>query len=170
MKTNYYSTELTRNLKRLTILTIFVLFLNSCVESDKTQKNNIHGEMISLMDTLQDAAIKIDADRIVNMCSDNPEFLFFSDGSVMNYEQFVKDVRDSYHNFADHQLTWDSLYVKVLSPDVVSALAYFHQKITTKDGTIIQLEGEVTWIANRTEGGLKLIYGHAGHRPDTTYN
>ena len=122
------------------------------------------------MNTLRDAAIDLDAEEIINMCLDSPEFLYFSDGEVMNYEQFVKAEREGFASFVSHQLTWDTLYVKVLSPDVVSALAPFHQKLTLQDGTVFQLEGEVTWIATRTEEGLKLIYGHAGHRPDTTSN
>lgn len=53
---------------------------------------------------------------------------------------------------------------------MISALAPFHQKLIHKDGTVFQFEGEVTWIAVITEEGLKLIYGHAAHRPDTTSN
>lgn len=147
MKTNHYSTE-----------------------SNSTQKEPLREEMISLMNNLHDAAVELDAEKIINMCLDSPEFLYFSDGSVMNYEQFVKVERESFPNFVSHQLTWDTLYVKVLSPDVVSALALFHQKLTLQDETVQQFEGEVTWIATRTEEGLKLIYGHAGHSADMTSN
>lgn len=139
-------------------------------KSDRAKQDTMHEQMISLMNTLRDAAVELDAEKVINLCLDTPEFLFFSDGLVMNYEQFVKDEREGFSNFASHQLTWDNLYVKVLSPDVVSALASFHQKLTRHDGTVLQLEGEVTWIATCTEEGLKLIYGHAGHRPDTTSN
>ncbi len=71
---------------------------------------------------------------------------------------------------ASHRLIWDTLYVKVISPSVVSALAPFHQEITQNDGAVIRLEGEVTWSATQTENGLKLIYAHAAHRNDTTSN
>ena len=139
-------------------------------ESNSTQKELLREEMISLMNNLHDAAVELDAEKIINMCLDSPEFLYFSDGSVMNYEQFVTAEREGFANFVSHQLTWDTLYVKVLSSDVVSALAPFHQKLTLQDETVLQFEGEVTWIATRTEEGLKLIYGHAGHSTDMTSN
>ena len=168
MKTISKPRVLVRVLCILTLLAIFTTTFYSCSESES--KQDTHEEMTSLMNTLRDAAIDLDAEEIINMCLDSPEFLYFSDGEVMNYEQFVKAEREGFASFVSHQLTWDTLYVKVLSPDVVSALAPFHQKLTLQDGTVFQLEGEVTWIATRTEEGLKLIYGHAGHRPDTTSN
>lgn len=130
----------------------------------------MHEDMIVLMNTLRDVAIELDAEKVINMCLDSPEFLFFSDGELMNYEQFVLAERTDFPNYVSHELSWDTLVVKILSPDVVSALAPFHQKLTHKDGTVFQYEGEVTWIAIHTEEGLKLIYGHAAHRPDTTSN
>ena len=147
MKTNHYSTE-----------------------SNSTQKEPLREEMISLMNNLHDAAVELDAEKIINMCLDSPEFLYVSDGSVMNYEQFVKVEREGFANVVSHQLTWDTLYVKVLSPDVVSALAPFHQKLILQDESVLQFEGEVTWIATRTEEGLKLIYGHARHSADMNSN
>jgi len=33
--------------------------------------------------------------------------------------------------------------------------------------TLHKGSGEVSWIAKRTDHGLKLIYGHAGYRPNT---
>ena len=138
-------------------------------KSDRAKQDTMHEQMISLMNTLRDAAVELDAEKVINLCLDTSEFLCFS-GLVMNYEQFVKAEREGFANFVSHQLTWDTLIVKVLSPDVVAALAPFHQKLTLKDGTILQQKGEVTWIATMTDNGLKLIYGHAGHRPDTTSN
>jgi len=166
MKTNYYSTALSRTFRGLTIITFSLLVFYSCVESDKKPNDNIQVEMISLMNTLRDAAMEIDAEKIINLCLDTPEFLFASDGSVMTYDQFVEAEIEGFKEFESHEVTWDTMYVKTLSPDVVSALAPFHQKITLKDGTIFQQKGEVTCIATRTDEGLKLIYGHAGHRPD----
>lgn len=154
----------------LTLLGICSTAFYSCSGSDRSKQEAMRGDMISLMNTLRDAAIELDAEKVINLSLDTPEFLFFSDGEVVNYEQFVKAEREDFSNFASHQLTWDTLYVKVLSPNVVSALAPFHQKLTQHDGTVLQLEGEVTWIATRTAEGLKLIYGHAGHRPGTTSN
>ena len=153
----------------LTLLVIFTTTFYSCSESDRSEKEYMRMQMISLMNTLRDAAIELDAEKVINLCLDTSEFLCFS-GSVMNYEQFVKAERVGFANFVSHQLTWDTLIVKVLSPDVVAALAPFHQKLTLKDGTILQQKGEVTWIATRTDNGLKLIYGHAGHRLDSTTN
>ena len=170
MKTISKSQVLIRVFSILTLLAICTTTFYSCSESEKSKLESIHEEMISLMNTLRDAAIELDAEKIINLCIETPEFLFFSDGEVMNYEQFVKAEREGFPSYVSHQLTWDTLIVKVLSPDVVSALAPFHQKLTLQDGTVFQLEGEVTWIATRNEEGLKLIYGHAGHRPDTTSN
>ena len=170
MKTNNYSTELKQRIKALVMFCFFIVAFNSCSESSNTQNESLQEEMISLMNNLHDAAVEIDAEKIINMCLDSPEFLFFSDGYAIDFEQFVENEREGFKEFANHELTWDTLYVKVLSSDVVSALAPFHQKITLKDGTILQQIGEVTWIATRTDSGLKLIYGHAGHRPDSTKN
>jgi hypothetical protein len=120
------------------------------------------------MNTLRDAAIDLDAEKIINLCLDTQVFLFVGDGYVMNYEKFAEVERTEFPLYIKHQLTWDTLYIKVLSSDVVAALAPFHQILTQQDGTVNQLEGEVTWIATRTVESLKLIYGHAVHRPDTT--
>lgn len=154
----------------LTLLVICVTTFYSCSYLDKPKQETMHEEMITLMNNLRDAAIDLDAEKIIDMCLDSPEFLFFSDGELLNYEQFVSVERTEFPNFISMELSWDTLYVKVLSPDVVSALAPFHQKIAHKDGTVFQYEGEVTWIAVHTEEGLKLIYGHAAHRPDTASN
>ncbi len=159
---------LIQKLKRLSIITLSLSIISSCTAPDEKRNENIQSEMVSLMNSLRDAAIEINADKVMNLCLETPEFFFFADGSVMNYDQFEKDVRDSYQNMVNHKLIWDTLYVKILSPGVASALAPFHQEITQNDGVVIRLEGEVTWSATQTESGLKLIYAHAAHRNDTT--
>jgi len=167
MKLNYYSKTIVRLFKGLTFLIIPILAFSSCVESDEKPKDNIQAEMKALMSTLQEAVIEVDAEMIISLCLESTEFLFTSDGLVMTYDQFVEAEIEGFKEIESHAVTWDTLYIKVLGSDVVSALAPFHQKYTLKDGTVFYLKGEVTWVATQTNDGLKLIYGHARHEPDT---
>ena len=140
----------------------------SCAEKPKSQEGNLHDEMISLMNSLLDAASELDAEKVIDLCLESSEFLYVGDGVVMDYNKFVDAERTAFPNYVTHEIKWDTLFIKVLSMDVVAALAPFHQKLIHKDGTIYQFAGEVSWIATKTDQGLKLIYGHARHQADST--
>jgi hypothetical protein len=65
-------------------------------------------------------------------------------------------------------VNFDPLHIRVLGDDTVLALALLHQEITGVDHVITRLKGEVTWIANRVDGGpWQLTYLHARQMLDT---
>ena len=104
MKTISKSPVLFRGLYFLTLLAICLSTFYSCSESDKSMQESMRGEMVSLMNTLRDSAIELDPEKTINLCFDSPEFLYCSDGLVMNYQQFVKAGRENYPKMANHQL------------------------------------------------------------------
>lgn len=100
-------------------------------------------------------------------CDSSTEFFFIGDGEFYNYEQFVTVEYSGISSIQRHQLSWDTLHLKILSADVVAAFAPFHRVITDTNGNESRLKGGVSWIAVNKDGILKLRYGQAWHEPDT---
>ena len=164
MKTNWNISVIKNNMVFVLLLSTFFY---SCNETSDQRNDTIKEEMISLMNSLKDAAIERDAEKIISFCENSLEFSMISDGKVYSYNEFYKGWKAIYPAFVSHQLSWDTIIVRKLNSDVVAAFAPFHKKIVKKDSTELEFEGEVTWIARKTSDGLKLIYGHSNHRPNT---
>jgi ketosteroid isomerase-like protein len=84
----------------------------------------------------------------------------------MNYDATAKDIRAFFGATRMNRLTLDTLYIRVLSPDVVAAFTPFHQVITDTTGATAQFKGDALWIARRTDGQWKICYSQSNHLRD----
>jgi len=123
---------------------------------------------IALMEAVKNAVEGLDAEKFIDLCLNSPEFVVFSDGKGLSYDEFVKSERKALALFKKFQIRWDTLAVKVLAADAVAAYGSFHQVHTYKEGGVAAFTGDVTWIAVRRNGEWKLLYAHAWHFPDST--
>jgi hypothetical protein len=123
--------------------------------------------MVVIMDRLKQAVESLDVAGVLALCRSSEEFLGVIDGVIVNYDQFVAN-EQVLNRLVQVNVTFDPLHIRVLGEDTVAALALFHQMIMDENHVVIHLKGEVTWIANRVNGGpWKLTYVHARHMPDT---
>lgn len=143
-----------------------LIFAIGCKSGNTSSEESLRQGMTTLMENLKDAAIELDVDMILSMCDDSPEFLYIGDGQVYNYDNFVIMVHTGYASMQRHQLSWDTLHIKILGSDVVAAYAPFHQVITDTVGIESRLIGGVSWIAIQKDGILKLRYGQSWHEMD----
>lgn len=143
-----------------------LIFTLGCDSGNTVSEESLRQRMTTLMENLKDAAIDRDVDLILSFCDDSPEFLFIGDGQEYNYSNFVKVEHSGFSSIQRHQLSWDTLHIKILSSDVVAAYAPFHQIITDTTGIESRLKGGVSWIAVQKDGVLKLRYGQAWHAKD----
>jgi ketosteroid isomerase-like protein len=133
-----------------------------------TEQENAKVEMTKIMEQLRQAAERLDCDGILALCHSSGEFMIVMDGVISNYDQFAAKEREALKGLLQQKLTFDPLHIRVLGDDAVLALSLFHQEITGVDHVVTRLKGEVTWIANRVDGGpWQLTYGHARHMLDT---
>ena len=121
---------------------------------------------VTIMESIKKAADERDAEKLIALCLNSPEFAFFADGKGYSYDDFVKNEREDFSSWKSIQVRWDTVTAKVLAPDVVASYASFHQVLTAKNGAEAALKGDVTWIAVRRGGEWRLLYGHAWHFPD----
>jgi len=143
-----------------------LIFATGCKSGNTLSEESLRQGMSTLMGNLKDAAIERDVDKIVSLCDDSPEFLFISDGLDYNYNDFAKLEHSGFSSMQRHQLSWDTLHIKILGSDVVAAYAPFHQVITDTNGIESHLKGGVSWIAAQKDGILKLCYAQAWHEMD----
>jgi len=143
-----------------------LIFATGCKSGNTLSEESLRQGMSTLMGNLKDAAIERDVDMILSLCDDSPEFLYIGDGQVYNYTNFVKVEHSGFASFQRHQLSWDTLHIKILGSDVVAAYAPFHQVITDTIGIESRLKGGVSWIAVQKDGILKLRYGQSWHAMD----
>ena len=143
-----------------------LIFVIGCNSGNTMSEDSLRQSMTTLMENLKNAAIERDVDKILSMCDESPEFLFISDGQDFNYNNFVKIEHSGFASMQKHQLSWDTLHIKILGSDVVAAYAPFHQVITDTSGIESRLKGGVSWIAVQKDGILKLRYGQAWHAVD----
>jgi ketosteroid isomerase-like protein len=152
---------------RLIIALGLVLFMAvSCEKKNDTAKEDAGKAMLSMMHSYIDAIRELSYEKTVAHFLNSPDFFFCSDGQVSTYDDLLKQVRDLYSNLQRYQGDWDTINIRVLSPDVVAALAPFHEIYTDKSGVETRIKGEVTWVAVRKNGEWKFAYAHAFSKTD----
>jgi uncharacterized protein (TIGR02246 family) len=119
-----------------------------------------------LVQSMQTTSAVLNADEFVRLLEQSPEFCLFSDGHVMTYEETAKEMRAFFGETRINRLMLDTLYIRVLSPDVVAAFTPFHQIITDTTGATAQFKGDALWIARRTDGQWKICYSQSNHLRD----
>jgi len=142
---------------------------NEASNSDDTeiQKEEARKGMIELMNSYIAAVKTLDSDKVIDHYYQSPEFKFISDGHVTNYDETVKNVREFLGSLSKVEGSWDTIYVSVLSPEIVTAMAPFHETFIDKEGNRTPLKGEVTWTAIKDGDRWRFTYGHGNHQPDT---
>ena len=137
------------------------------IEVDLEQQNEeARKSMIDLMNSYVNSVKELNAEKVINHYLKSTEFKFITDGQILGYDETVKNAHDFVENITQVEGGWDTIYVSVLHPDIVAAMAPFHETFTDKEGNKIPLKGEITWIAVKNEGNWKFAYGHGFHQPD----
>jgi hypothetical protein len=161
-KYNFFELDICRNL----ILLLCSLFIG-CSGSISIQKQEARKVMVTLMNSYADALKERNVEKISSLFLRSPEFMIYSSGKSLNYDEVVAQFRDVFPNFKSLENKWDTIFVSVLNSNAIAAAAPFHEVITDKNGNVIRLKGETTWIAVRVENNWKFIYGHGFEQPDT---
>jgi hypothetical protein len=138
----------------------------SCGKKPDTTKEDAGKAMLSMMHSYIDAIRELNYDKTVAHFLNSPDFFFCSDGQISTYDNLLKQVSDLYKNLQRYQGDWDTINIRVLNPEVVAALAPFHEIYTDKSGDETRIKGEVTWVAVRKNGEWKFAYAHATSKPD----
>ena len=150
----------------LSLLVIVSMAFPGCAQPPAADDEAARKAGVTIMELIKKAGEERDAEKLIALCLNSPEFAFFGDGKGYSFDEFVKTERQEFPSWKSIQIRWDTVTVKVLAPDVVASYAYFHQVLTAKDGVEIALKGDVTWISVRRGGEWKLLYGHAWHFQD----
>jgi ketosteroid isomerase-like protein len=146
---------------------LLVNFFGSCSEPQKTKKEDIETAMRSLMQTYADAINEINPEKAISHYNQSPDFIVYQDGISYDYEKTVEQVKTFFPSVKFLHVKWDTIIVRVLNGNVVSAFAPFHESFTDKNDVETRLVGEVTWIARKDADKWEFVYGHAFHKPDT---
>ncbi len=154
-----------RDTRVLEIL-LFPLVLMVVSSGCDTQQNVSQTAMISLLQSLREAVEAKNPDKIAVLCQDSPMFFVRSNGESMGFDGFVSAQREIFRTMKHIRLNWDTLHVKIVSPDAVAALVLFKGVFTDTNGAENRLTGEATLIAKRIGNEWKLVYAHAAHRPE----
>ena len=150
------------------VLLLVCVGLSGCPSRQSvTELEDARQSMLALMQSLRDTAVKLDAEGVIALMDSSSEFFVYEDGKAFNYDEFVREERAGFLAFKSHELSWDSLHVSVVSPDVCVALASFHQALIDTSGVEIRLRGEGTYVAVRRGTKWRFLYLHAWHQLDT---
>ena len=122
--------------------------------------------MIDLMNSYIASVKSLDIDKVIDHYYPSPEFKIIMDGHLSNYDETVTNVKGLLQSMSKVEGEWDTIHVSVLSPDVVTAMATYHETFIDKEGNKTPLKGEVTWTAVKDEGRWRFAYGHGYHEPD----
>ena len=144
--------------------------LITCAQPPAADDEAVRKAGIAAAESLKDAVVALDVEKIISKALNSPEFRIYSDGKAYTYDEFVKVEREDFPKFQSVQMRLDTLIASVLGPDAVAVYGSFHQVLTFKEGGEGAFKGDATWIFVRRGTDWKLLYSHGRHSPDVPAN
>jgi hypothetical protein len=114
---------------------------SSCTKSKQTQVDEARHAITALMQTKKEAAQELDINKYLSPYDHSPEFAAFINGTYFDYEDFAKVCTGGIKPIRRYELLWDTLYIKVLSPDIVTAYVPFRELLVDSSGVEEHMKG-----------------------------
>ena len=130
------------------------------------QKEEARNAVYNLMKSYEESIKNLDLEKTLQHYSQASDFLLISDGQVSNYDEFSKGLGEMFPNLEKVEGGFDTMYIHVLTTEVVNVMAPFQETFVDKSGNKTSLKGEVTWTAMKKGEEWKFVYGHTFHLPN----
>jgi ketosteroid isomerase-like protein len=134
---------------------------------DDRERRAVAAAVGAAMRSFEAAERALDAERLVAHFAPVPGFRVFSDGEAADYASMTAGIRAGFAALRAIEGGFHDLEVIVLAPDAALATAGFREAVTDSSGVVTRQYGAASWLWRRLEGGWRIVYGHADHRPDT---
>lgn len=116
------------------------------------------------VDAFADAERRRDVDAILGFIA--PDFYMYADGTRVDYESVVEQIRTTMPSLQRLETTWSSIEVTLLGQNHALVTLVFRDEMTDGKGVTSRLRGPTTFVWRLDEGAWHIIYADAVHYPD----
>jgi ketosteroid isomerase-like protein len=104
------------------------------------------------------------ADALMEYYLESPEFIFYSDGKFLNYEDWDKSIHELFAKGITYEGDpYKKPQIRVLCPEAAFFTCYLDYYMTDSTGIKSKVTGAVTYILVKEEDNWQIIHGIADH-------
>lgn len=157
--------------KKWFVVALAAFLVGSCGTSDASMSESEFRQVVDAvtagMNSYAAALRMLEAGPIMAHYLESPEFRLTSDGTMYTRDAMRGVISGLAGTLSRMEVTWESITVTPLAPDVGLAVAPFRTSNVAKDDTVSRVRGVATWVWVRRNGEWRMLYGHGDHYPDT---